>query len=86
MGQIFFIVCIMRRWATSILLLPRQSKICLHQTKEIIDKQIIVIVLAEFLARIRIIRERSRRRLIGGAYRDRTGDLNTASVALSQLS
>ena len=82
MRQIFFIVCIMRRWATSILLLPRQSKICLHQTKEIIDKQIIAIV----SARIRIIRDKSRRRLIGGAYRDRTGDLNTASVALSQLS
>ena len=82
MRQIFFIVCIMRRWATSILLLPRQSKICLHQTKEIIDKQIIAIVLAG----IRIIRDKSRRRLIGGAYRDRTGDLNTASVALSQLS
>ena len=82
MRQAFFIVCIMRRWATSILLLPRQSKICLHQTKEIIDKQIIAIVLAG----IRIIRDKSRRRLIGGAYRDRTGDLNTASVALSQLS
>ena len=49
MRQIFFIVCIMRRWATSILLLvAKQSKIYLHQTKEKIDKQTIAIVLAGF--------------------------------------
>ena len=50
MRQIFFIVCIMRRWATSILLLlvAKQSKIYLHQTKEKNDKQTIAIVLAGF--------------------------------------
>ena len=50
MRQAFFIVCIMRRWATSILLLllAKQSKIYLHQTKEKIDKQTIAIVLAGF--------------------------------------
>ena len=51
MRQIFFIVCIMRRWATSILLLlllAKQSKIYLHQTKEKFDKQTIAIVLAGF--------------------------------------